>query len=193
MRLTSALYGRRQQLENPCGLVHALVTRNGTFFSRRLINPAMMMTTPPTWILTLTLTTYHSNSSPSPGFRGHQHIEELRYEHIQLFCDVLDIFSQLTIMITELDKILIKKNNADALDAPNQNRTHKRRVGLPKNISLPKIRKPNTKIPRSAIDRQWLIDNPDWDVPSRMEGGEVDDEEGSDGENAIGGSNEDSD
>jgi hypothetical protein len=73
-------------------------------------------------------------------------------------------------MITELDRLLKKKNTADALDAPNQNRTHERQVGPTNNIPLPKIQKPNAKIPRHAIARQWLNDNPDWDLPSRMEG-----------------------
>jgi hypothetical protein len=76
--------------------------------------------------------------------------------------------TQVTQAVLELDNLVKKKRKANLADKAG-NRPHTRERGTLRIVTmLPKPTKNGPKIPRVGIDRQWLADNPDADVPSRI-------------------------
>jgi hypothetical protein len=77
-------------------------------------------------------------------------------------------YAQVLDAITELDNLVNVKRKMGLLDKAG-NRPHDRKRGAPRIVNvLPKPSKDGPKIPRLGIDRQWLEDNPEADVPSRI-------------------------
>jgi len=76
--------------------------------------------------------------------------------------------AQVTAAILELDNLVNKKRKADLVDKSG-NRPHARKRGALRLVkTLPKPSKNGPKIPREGIDPQWLKNNPDADVASRI-------------------------
>ena len=76
--------------------------------------------------------------------------------------------AQVTAAIIELDNLVNKKRKADHANKAG-NRPHSRKHGTLRIVTmLPKPTKNGPQILREGIDPQWLEDNPDADIPSRI-------------------------
>ena len=80
---------------------------------------------------------------------------------------------QINFRLAELDKLVKKKRTKDAKtkDSKSGNTFHPSIQGAPKERDLPRPHKSGVKIPKDALDDDWLAAHPEQNHPGHVDNG----------------------